>query len=160
VADTLTTYLEMPTGERTSGTGLDPLHDYLKTLTGQGDYWNSGNAPLVVAVGAAGNFGRDLVSFMPAAWPEVISVSATLNNSPWTSSNQGQVLLPGGFYDVDDYYIIGTSFAAPVMSANMAIYLTNPSVCQSPPLDLDTSGFPDAQLRRAVNPRCSPSFAQ
>jgi hypothetical protein len=141
-------------------TALDPLHEYIKTLTGVGQYWNPSGNLVVVAVGSAGNFGRSLDSLVPGAWPEVASISASIGPTiPWVSSNKGQVMLPGGLYVLGDGYLIGTSFSAPLFSMNMAYYLTNSTLCSDPPLMLDLTGFPDNPIARAVNARCNPVFA-
>ena len=142
------------------GADPDPLHDYIQSLTGQGTNWNSGADPLIFAVGAAGDMERRVASFAPAAWAEVASVSASMGaGAPWRSSNQGQVMLPGGLFPVDDVYLIGTSFSAPVLSMNMAFYLTHDSVCTEPPLDLAVPRFMDDPLERVVNRQCKPPFA-
>lgn len=135
---------------------LDPLLNYLEGLTGQNTWWNPRAPVLVVPVASAGNFGRDLDAFVPASWPEVIGVSASLEGSPWDSSNLGQVMAAGGFFELDDLYVIGTSFAAPVVSVNTAFYLTNNAVCAQTPLTLDT----DTLLEDAATPRCNPGFGQ
>lgn len=147
--------------DATAGTSgaLDPLHDLIKRQTSNQQYWSPSGNVVVVAVGSAGNFGRDLDSFVPAAWPEVISASAFIGlKNAWASSNRGQAMLPGGLFEMNDMYLIGTSFSAPVMSMNMAFYLTNSSLCGQPPLVLDTARFRDSTVPRAVNPRCNPRF--
>ena len=141
---------------------LDPLHEYIKSLTGEGTYWNTNGDIMAVAIGSAGNFGRHLDSFLPAAWPEVASVSAFIGlDTPWQSSNRGQVMLPGGLFDLGDLYLIGTSFSAPVLSMNMAFYLTNTNLCAGGdgPLKLDTTDFLDLPLAGVVNLACFPPFA-
>lgn len=142
------------------GAEPDQLHAYLQSLTGPGTPWNSSADPVIVAVGAAGDMERRVASFAPAAWAEVAGVSASLGpRAPWPSSNQGQVMLPGGLFPVDDVYLIGTSFAAPVLSLNMAFYLTHEDVCADPPLDLAVPRFLDEPLARVVNRACKPPFA-
>jgi hypothetical protein len=138
---------------------LDPLHDYIQKLVNTRGYWNGGQRVIVVAVGSAGNFGRGIDSFVPAAWPEVVSVSASLaHGNAWSGSNKGQVMLPGGLFPLDDLYLIGTSFSAPVMSMNMAFYLTNDPVCADPPLDLDLTSFKDHAMKQIIDEACSPPF--
>lgn len=140
-------------------TGLDPLHEYIKTLTGAGRYWNASGSLVVVAVGSAGNFGRLLDSLVPAAWAEVASASAFIGpRIPWPSSNKGQVMLTGGLFALDGAYLIGTSFSAPLLSMNLAYYLTNEKLCVDPPLTLDLNGFPDAVIGKVVNANCNPAF--
>ncbi len=142
------------------GAALDPLHDYIRSLTGAGAYWNSGADPLVFAVGSAGDMGRSVASFAPAAWPEVASASARIGTyAPWVSSNRGQVILPGGLFPLGDLYLIGTSFSAPVLSMNIAFYLTHDAVCADPPLTLAVPRFLDAPLARTINRQCRPPFA-
>lgn len=149
------------TREGRGGTPLDPLHDYIKSLTGQGQYWNVRGSTIAVAVGSAGNFGRRLDSFLPAAWPEVMSASASLGQTDaWEGSNKGQVILPGGLFPTGkDLYLIGTSFSAPVLSMNTAFYLTGDPVCGDPPLALDLRRFTDPAMPDVINGRCSPPFA-
>lgn len=138
---------------------LDPLHNYIRELTGEGQYWNTSEDLVAVAVGSAGNFGRPFDSFVPGAWQEVLSTSAFIGMSaPWVSSNRGQVMLVGGVYPVGDAYVIGTSFAAPLLSMNMAFYLTQDTLCTDPPLDVDLRVFRDEPMARAINSACAPSF--
>jgi hypothetical protein len=118
-------------------TDLDPLQQLLADLSDN-----------VVAVASAGNFGLDY-PFWPAAWGQVVSVSASTgedfyapsswdkrNNAPLLGadteqkgkkgtriSNFGEVMLPGE-YSTDEGMVIGTSFAAPRMSMVMALYLS------------------------------------
>ncbi len=144
----------------TEGDGvLDPLHDYILELTGEDQYWNTSGELMVVAVGSAGNFGRPFDSFVPGAWPEVLSTSAFIGlNTPWVSSNRGQVMLVGGVYPVGDAYVIGTSFSAPVLSMNLAFYLTQDALCSDPPLDVDIQTFRDETMAHVINAACDPAF--
>ncbi|NDJ77170.1 MAG: hypothetical protein GYB65_13020 [Chloroflexi bacterium] len=153
----LTVYA-IDTAEADESGALDPLHDLIRGMT-SGTYWSPNREVMVVAVGSAGNFGRNLDSFAPASWPEVISTSAYIGlDTEWEGSNKGQVMLPGGLYPVGDLYVIGTSFSAPVMSMNMAFYLTNSSLCSSPPLDLDLQDFLDPDIVDVVDAGCNPPF--
>lgn len=144
-----------------SGGGvLDPLHEYIQTLTGTGQYWDASGDLVVVAVGSAGNFGRPIDSLVPAAWQEVASASAFIGlRNPWVSSNRGQVMLPGGVYPVGSGYVIGTSFSAPLLSMNFALYMTSEALCSTPPLTLDLTRFPDTPMLRVIDSRCNPAFA-
>jgi hypothetical protein len=162
VANVMVQYAQqVAQAERAPGNPLDPLHDYIKTLTGEGRYWNTRSDVIAVAVGSAGNFSRRLDALVPAAWPEVMAVSAYLGKvDPWESSNKGQVILPGGLIPVGDLYLVGTSFSAPVLSMNAAFYLTNDPVCADPPLSLDLRRFTDPAIDDVINARCSPPFAQ
>jgi hypothetical protein len=117
-------------------TGLDPLQDVFDTL---GDN--------VIPIAAAGNFGLNY-PFWPAAWPEVISVSASQGTgfyaaSAWQHqndkpllgtvteepgrqgrvSNYGAIMIPGEYTTLSGL-VTGTSFAAPRLSAIMALYLS------------------------------------
>lgn len=81
----------------------------------------------IVYVGAAGNF-KDNFSYAPASWNYVVSVSSkpTMQeeNNGFTLakySNWGEIKMDGVF--PFDSRIIGTSFAAPVFSYQIAYYL-------------------------------------
>ncbi len=110
----------------------DLLHDTLERLSGR-----------VIAVASAGNFGLDY-PFYPGAWDGVLSISASNGDGfyapelwddetdvPMLSvlegdasqrvSNYGEIMLPGE-YDYEGDLIIGTSFAAPRMTALLAYY--------------------------------------
>lgn len=101
-----------------------------------------------IFIASAGNFGLDY-SFLPGAYPQVVSVSASngfgyeasapwnpTNNNPLLSldpatragagtriSNYGEVMLPGEYTHPEYGTIIGTSFAAPRLSVAVAAYL-------------------------------------
>lgn len=116
-------------------TDLDPLQSLFTDLRGS-----------VIPVASAGNFGLDF-PFWPGAWGQVISVSASdgtgyaapaawdkKDDSPLLGaeninpgrtvriSNYGEVMMPGE-YEVDEGMLSGTSFAAPRLSAALALYL-------------------------------------
>jgi hypothetical protein len=106
----------------------------------------------VVLVGAAGN-GITMPTtdpkrprhfhftfpFAPAIWQNVISISASTpdGGALTTYSNGGEVMLPGD-YDIGESHAHGTSFAAPRMAAQEAIYLLTggqvPCDNETPPL--------------------------
>lgn len=115
---------------------LDPLQTLFADL---------GNRAIPVA--AAGNFGLDF-PFWPGAWNQVVSVSAStgqgfLASPAWDKksdvplldaeverpgkkkriSNYGEVMMPGE-YDSPSGALSGTSFAAPRLSAVLALYLS------------------------------------
>jgi hypothetical protein len=118
--------------------GLDPLQDFFAT-----------HSDKIVPIASAGNFGLDY-PFWPAAWGQVISVSASTgegfsapgswdkkNNSPLLGanveekgkkgtriSNYGEVMMPGDYSSADYGIIMGTSFAAPRLSMTIAVYLS------------------------------------
>lgn len=106
-----------------------------------------------IPIASAGNFGFNY-PFWPAAWNEVVSVSASngtgftppsawnaQNNRPLLSvrsaglstsrssveqviSNYGEIMLPGEYEYADVGTVIGTSFAAPRLSVILALYLS------------------------------------
>lgn len=119
-----------------SATNLDPLQTLFETYEAT-----------VIPVAAAGNFGLNY-PFWPGAWGQVISVSASTGEgfaapSTWDRrrdtplltdtqgqgqggrrvSNYGEVMLPGEFTSVEGL-VSGTSFAAPRLSALIALYLS------------------------------------
>jgi hypothetical protein len=119
-------------------TGLDPLQDFF-----------AAHSDKIVPIASAGNFGLDY-PFWPAAWGQVISVSASTgegfnasgswdkkDNTPLLGanaeekgkkgtriSNFGEVMLPGEYSSKDYGVIMGTSFAAPRLSVAVALYLS------------------------------------
>ncbi len=119
-------------------TGLDPLQDFF-----------AAHSDKIVPIASAGNFGLDY-PFWPAAWGQVISVSASTGEgfsapSPWDKknnspllganveekgkkgtriSNYGEVMMPGEYSSADYGIIMGTSFAAPRLSIAVALYLS------------------------------------
>lgn len=113
------------------------------------------NGPIsIIPVAASGNRG-DAFSFAPGFWPEIVSVSAFYNDPelcsgfPIPPSNAGEVQMYG-MYDC----LPGTSFAAPRLSLEAAVYLLRggSTTCSgaaaesSPPLaylsGVDSSGNP------------------
>ncbi len=155
VARVLAGYAQEALMNAAGGGALDPLHEYIQKFTGADQYWNPYNDVVLFAVGSAGNFGRGLDAFVPAAWPEVAATSAFLGaRDPWASSNRGQVMLVGGLFPYGNDYLLGTSFAAPVLSMNMAFYLTHKELCPDPPITLDLYSFPDPPFLRTINPKC------
>ena len=125
------------------------------------DIKNNENYPIVLFVGAAGNFSKRS-PFAPAVWDEVISVSAydaidTIANLSERElfmarrdvpqdyyANEGSILMPGTWGDnlQDNATFIGTgfhrvhfegtSFAAPYLSLFLAQYLHNSgSLCNN-----------------------------
>ncbi len=124
---------------------LDPLQTLFASL---GDR--------AIPVAAAGNFGLDF-PFWPGAWNQVVSVSASkgqgFHASPaWDKksdaplldaeverpgkkkriSNYGEVMMPGE-YGSPSGAVSGTSFAAPRLSATLALYLSavGPDNCRN-----------------------------
>lgn len=113
---------------------LDPIQALLAT-----------RGAALIPVGSAGNFGLDF-PFWPAAWGQVVSVSASVgqgyyapsawdkkNDTPLLTadpdkpgkqtriSNYGEVMMPGEF--MSEYGLVsGTSFAAPRLSVALALY--------------------------------------
>jgi hypothetical protein len=155
VARVIAGYAQEVAADTSGGGALDPLHEFIQKFTGMDQYWNPFGDVLLFAVGSAGNFGRSLDAFVPAAWTEVAATSAFLGErDPWAGSNRGQVMLAGGLYPYGNSYLLGTSFAAPVLSMNMAFYLTHKELCPEPPITLDLSRFPDPPFLRTINPRC------
>lgn len=87
-------------------------------------------------VASSGNFGLPYAMY-PAAWPEVVAVSAqyavpTASYDPRTSgfANAGEILAPGALYELsrtsDDTQVVsyaGTSFSAPVVALFTALDL-------------------------------------
>ena len=105
----------------------------------------------VIPIASAGNFGLKY-PFWPAAFVEVTSVSASNGvgfnaAKPWVKqgqgkdepllsiqgngnnqqiiSNYGEVMLPGEYEVEPNAWIIGTSFAAPRLTALSAVYVSN-----------------------------------
>ena len=155
VSRVLVGYAQQVATDTTRGGALDPLHEFIQDFTGTGQYWNPTNDIVLFAVGSAGNFGRSLDAFVPAAWTEVAATSAFLGaRDPWAGSNRGQVMLAGGLYPYGNSYLLGTSFAAPVLTMNMAFYLTRSELCPDPPVMLDLYSFPDSPFLRTINPKC------
>ncbi|GEM_PF-5329999 len=155
VARVLAAYAQETSAETSRGGALDPLHEFIQKFTGINQYWNPSSDVMLFAVGSAGNFGRSLDAFVPGAWLEVAATSAFLGaRDPWAGSNRGQVMLAGGLFPYGNSYLIGTSFAAPVLSMNMAFYLTHKELCPEPPLTLDLYSFPDPPFLRVLNPKC------
>jgi hypothetical protein len=110
---------------------------------------------LIVPVAAAGNYGLNF-PFWPGAWGQVVSVSASAGEgyypaSEWVRaddspllgavegqrgqntrfSNYGEVMMPGE-YDSTIGLMLGTSFAAPRLTAVLAAYAleAGPGICQ------------------------------
>lgn len=115
----------------------NPVLEYVATAGAQ-----------TIFIASAGNFGLDY-SFLPGAYPQVVSVSASNgfgyeSSAPWNASNDspllslnsfsrasaatrvsnyGEVMLPGEYAHPEHGTIIGTSFAAPRLSVAVASYL-------------------------------------
>lgn len=137
-----------------------------------------------IAIASAGNFGLDQ-PFWPAAWGQVVSVSASSGQGfeapmAWVEqgsdrdmpllsvqgqgnntdriSNYGEVMIPGE-YEVTSNggTVMGTSFAAPRLTALVAVYLANEgSFCTNDDgfFALATSDFDNRTLGEAVNESC------
>jgi hypothetical protein len=142
--------------------GVDQLHQLIQETLGiEANYWNP-EERTVIYVGAAGNMGRNQECLVPASWPEVICTSASIidstpNEIAWEGSNMGQTMTLGGFHWIvtnpphsTDLAYIGTSFAAPVVTSNLAFYLTVEQLCQNPPLDISLTAFNDRPFREAL----------
>ena len=100
-----------------------------------------GSSTMITYSAAAGNY-RHAWSLAPGYWPEFVSVSAENLSGPAAVkdpaySNTGEVLLPGGYFELTfydpasgtwvtypDISIAGTSFAAPVLSVFIALDFT------------------------------------
>lgn len=140
------------------------------------------NNPKIIAIASSGNFGLK-IPFWPASFGQVVSVSASngvgfnalesfkkgqetpllsvagSGNSQVVISNYGEIMIPGEYEVVPDGFIIGTSFAAPRLSALTAVYLSNvgSSYCK------DSNGrfalaygkFDNKTLSEAVSEYCS-----
>jgi hypothetical protein len=101
---------------------LDTSWDTISDLGGQADE----SSFIIVPVGAAGNI-PGITSVIPGAWPEVVSISASLGNTTdrWASSSNGEIMTHGAWYLFSDgNYRAGTSFAAPAASVLIAQYLS------------------------------------
>ena len=95
----------------------------------------------VFPIASGGNF-KWKRPFYPAQWPEVLSVSATLGDSPdlWALSNNSEISVPGAYFLFDDdVYRAGTSFAAPIASVMIAVDLTQ----SEPNCDIANNGRPE-----------------
>ena len=107
---------------------------------------------MITYAAAAGNYGYDW-SLAPGYWSEFVSVSAENLSGPTgvknpEYSNTGEVLLPGGFFELTfydpanrmwvtypDISVAGTSFAAPVLSVYTALDFTHSTPrCMPTPL--------------------------
>lgn len=97
-----------------------------------------------VAIASAGNYrfwgalfnSVPETPLAPARWPEVVAVSASLNNNPnqiWAFSQHGNVMTRGVSYAVGDTELVaGTSFAAPGASVLMSQFFKYPDACTFP----------------------------
>lgn len=143
-------------GEGYQGAAVDTLADF-----------NAQEEATVVYVGAAGNISDQDDCLRPASEPWVVCTSGIFaddaGNNQWVNSNDGQVMTIAGFLDIEtdavqDEAFIGTSFAAPITTANIAMVLTQKRVC-SPLLAISGSTFPNTTLRDAFansGPNCVP----
>jgi hypothetical protein len=130
----------------------DPLQPILVTLARSGP---------VAPVGAAGNGTRSLDAgrwvhiryefpFAPALWDSVVSASGGEAAGPRAAySNSGEVVLDGNsrvaLRDGGEAPVHGSSFAAPRLSASLAIYLLRggPSPCEG---HLPALGYTNSEL--------------
>ena len=123
--------------------------------------------PNVLFVGAAGNFGRDVAAY-PAAWDEVLAVSASLSGEKADFSNTGDVMVAGAWFQLGNpaglngdglpsssVVYAGTSFAAPAVSVFSALDLANGGRC-APKGDLPRlrTGEKDIELEQVVKANC------
>lgn len=142
--------------------GLEQFHQLIQESVGIADtYWNPGDRTIIY-IAAAGNMGRSQDCFVPGSWPEVVCTSASIiddsaSEVAWEGSNLGQTMTLGGFHWIirnppqpTDLAYIGTSFAAPVVTSNMAFYLTVETLCSGPPLDISLTTFDDKPFREAL----------
>jgi len=126
----------------------DPLRDFLR----RGDYF-------MIPIAASGNFKWQR-PFFPARWQEVLSVSALegTGEAHWSHSNNGEVSVPGAWYQFDDgIYRAGTSLAAPVLSVLTGIDLTQEDVTCSlrgNGLELSSGNFNNTPILDAVERQC------
>jgi subtilase family protein len=120
-----------------NATNLDPIQTLLSTVQAN-----------TLPVSSAGNFGLNY-PFWPGAWGQVVSVSASTGEAFQTTtswdkrtdaplmmtppltgqratrvSNYGEVMMPGDLTTPDFGLVSGTSFAAPRLSLEMALYLS------------------------------------
>ncbi|MCI0710911.1 MAG: S8/S53 family peptidase [Chloroflexi bacterium] len=151
--------------ERANSSGdadLERFHQVIQDSVGTQDtYWNPGERT-VIYIAAAGNMGRNQECYIPGSWPEVVCTSASIiddsaNEVAWEGSNTGQTMTLGGFHWIirnppqsTDLAYIGTSFAAPVVTSNLAFYLTVETLCAGPPLDISLATFDDKPFREAL----------
>ncbi|MCI0712511.1 MAG: S8 family serine peptidase [Chloroflexi bacterium] len=142
------------------------------------------NQSNTIAIASAGNFGLDQ-PFWPAAWGQVVSVSASSGQGfeapmAWVEqgsdkdmpllsvqgqgnntdriSNYGEIMIPGE-YEVtsEGGTVMGTSFAAPRLTAVVAVYLANEgSFCTNDDgyFALATGDFDNRTLSAAANDSC------
>ena len=123
--------------------------------------------PNVLFVGAAGNFGRDVAAY-PAAWDEVLAVSASLSGEKADFSNTGDVMVAGAWFQLGNpaglngdglssssVVYAGTSFAAPAVSVFSALDLANGGRCalEGSLPRLANSGK-DIELEQVVKANC------
>ncbi len=124
--------------------------------------------PDVLFVGAAGNFGRNVAAY-PAAWDEVLAVSANDAMSKADFSNTGEVMFRGAWFrltnplnlnghDALNSSIVysGTSFAAPGMSAFLALDWASEGHCfNGNRLAFAARNLKDEAFETAVNTYCN-----
>ena len=106
------------------------LHQYLSSLVAlNGEPLPSdpnGVVFFAVPVASAGNLSMSQ-PLAPGVWEEVLSISASVddNDTPWAFSNAGEVITPGGWFDLGALlWNAGTSFSAPVASTLIGLHLT------------------------------------
>ena len=118
-------------------TDISPLRNLLQAYLIESA--NPGSQYNTTAVASSGNyrFWTDILGvvppdgpFAPARWPEVIAVSASLENPNqiWAFSQHGDIMTHGVSYELDldgdgvpdNFYVSGTSIAAPAVSLVLA----------------------------------------
>jgi hypothetical protein len=130
---------------------------YNDPILGLFNMYEDAGDPEVVPVAAAGNVMTDVVEsrrdfpLAPAIWDSVVSVSAVdadavdadaeddnLSGDVAGWSRYAEVKL-GGMFVYDSATLRGSSFASPVLSAKMAIYLLNGGHVRCDPSDASTA---------------------
>lgn len=166
VVDTLAERFTAEEKDGESAIELDPLFVLLSELSEQG----------VVLVAAAGNFGLD-VPFYPAAWDGVISVSGSngegmMEMTAWDENNDapllsirtgprttqrishyGEIMMKGEI-EYNGVGVIGTSFAAPRLTAIIAVYLSSVGGTRNCANTLAYGDYENLTLPEAVSQYC------
>lgn len=106
----------------------DPLMETLREVVVRDADVEDGRR--VINIASAGNADFDF-AFAPGYYPSVVSVSAEFSSLPASvgngvilTSNGGEVQMDG-VYEHDGLFEVGTSFAAPRLSVEAALYLLN-----------------------------------
>jgi hypothetical protein len=123
-------------GQLQEGTCADPIFPadpmFAWAIQAQTEAVVANRGPRIINIASAGNFGSGF-AFAPGYYPTVVSVSADYSNSGNTTvdalvangtivSNDGEVQF-NGLYERSGFVYPGTSYAAPRLSIEAAIYL-------------------------------------